>query len=690
MMHDALHSVNEIEHTLIPLSDGIRLAARIWMPEGAENRPVPALLEYIPYRKRDFTALRDAGMHRYFAERGFAGVRVDLRGSGESEGILRDEYLQQELCDGLEILRWIAAQPWCTGRVGMFGLSWGGFNALQIAALRPPELGAIITVCSTDDRYRDDIHYMGGALLTDNLSWASTMFAYNSCPPDPTLYGEGWRSAWLARLEQSGLWLRTWLGHQRKDDYWRHGSVSEDYTTISCPVYAVSGWADGYSNTVFRLLESLSVPVKGLIGAWGHKYPHLGKPGPAIGFLQEAVRWWNRWLRDEENGIMEEPALQVWMQDSASPISEERPGRWIAEDGWPSPRVFYRRYAMSSTGRLEADLAGEAVGAAATTPPPETARTADSGAVEPSAIESPLSVGLFAGKWYSYSSQTDLPYDQREEDGGALVFETPELRKPVEILGAPICRFRLQSNKPVAMIACRISDIAPDGGATRITYGVLNLTHRQGHDRPEELPTDRWIDVDVPLNHIAQRFDTGHRIRLSLSTSYWPLVWPAPESPRLTLDPAASSLSLPLREDTPAQPTPREFAPAESADPPEHSILIPPHREWTVTHNLADNEARLTVINNDAKYRLERDGWTFHREVTENYSYRRNRYDTLRAEVRAVRSFEQGHWTAETHTRTLLTSSSTHFRIQATLDAFEGDTRVFSKSWDERVPRHLL
>ncbi|MFW5915638.1 MAG: CocE/NonD family hydrolase, partial [Planctomycetota bacterium] len=246
-------SVKEIFNIWIPMPDGCRLAARIWMPEDALSDPVPAILEYIPYRKNDLTAERDIPHHTYLAGHGYACVRVDLRGSGESEGVLKDEYLQQELDDGLEVLAWIAGQPWCTGRVGMVGISWGGFNGLQIAALQPPELFAVISICSTDDRYADDIHHMGGCLLGDNLSWASTMFSHNSCAPDPAVVGRRWRRMWMQRLEGSGLWLAEWLRHQRRDEYWKHGSVCEDYRAIHCPVMAVSGWADGYTNAVFRL-----------------------------------------------------------------------------------------------------------------------------------------------------------------------------------------------------------------------------------------------------------------------------------------------------------------------------------------------------------------------------------------------------------------------------------------------------
>lgn len=314
-----------IPNQWIPLADGCRLAARIWLPDNAEARPVPAVLEYIPYRKSDATATRDAPIHAYFARHGYASVRVDLRGSGDSDGILEDEYLPGEQRDGLEVLRWLAAQPWCTGRVGMIGKSWGGFNALQIAAHRPPELAAVISVCSTDDRYADDVHYRGGCLLAwDMLSWGSTMLAYSARPPDPAVVGERWRAMWLDRLDRTPPLVPTWLAHQRRDDYWKQGSVCEEYDAIACPVYMVGGWQDGYRNAVLRLLAGYPGPCKGLIGPWGHTYPHDGAPGPAIGFLQEALRWWDHWLRDADNGIMAEPRLRLWVQEAVEPAAELR------------------------------------------------------------------------------------------------------------------------------------------------------------------------------------------------------------------------------------------------------------------------------------------------------------------------------------------------------------------------------
>ncbi|MGM0450181.1 MAG: CocE/NonD family hydrolase, partial [Pseudomonadota bacterium] len=392
------YTVKVLDPVWIPMQDGIHLNARIWLPSGAENAPVPAVLEYIPYRLRDGSARRDAIHHHYFAGHGYASLRVDLRGSGDSEGVLRDEYLEQELADGEDILRWLAQQDWCDGNVGMIGISWGGFNGLQLAGRAPPELKAVVSVCSSDDRYADDVHYMGGCVLGDNLSWASTMFAYNSLPPDPSVTGERWRELWHQRLEESGLWLVNWLEHPHRDGFWKHGSLCEDFSGVQAPILAASGWADGYSNAVVRLVEKLPGRCKGLIGPWSHKYPHMGEPGPKIGFLQECVRWWDHWLKGLDRGVEQDPALRVWMQYSVEPSTayEHRPGRWVAEPSWPSPNIQSRHWLLAPN-RL-------AVGEHRRRE--ETAMT----------VESPLSCGLYAGKWCSYGAGPDMAYDQREED----------------------------------------------------------------------------------------------------------------------------------------------------------------------------------------------------------------------------------------------------------------------------------
>jgi uncharacterized protein len=662
------NAVREDEHLWIPMSDGVRLAARIWRPEASEDEPVPAVVEMIPYRKQDLTAHRDSIHHPYLAGHGYACVRVDLRGSGDSEGVLTDEYLDRELSDAEEVLAWLCEQPWCNGRTGMMGISWGGFNALQVAARQPPGLSAIATVCSTDDRYADDVHYMGGCLLSDNLSWASTMFAYTSCPPDPALVGDTWRDMWRQRLERSGLWLVEWLSHQRRDEYWQHGSVCEDFAAIECPVLAVSGWADGYSNAVFRLMANLSCERKGLIGPWSHKYPHLGQPGPAIGFLQELVRWWDRWLKDIENDVMDDPMLRVWMQDSVPPSTAyaERPGRWVGEPSWPSPQVKTEHRPL---GRHRVAAVGEEVTEEALT------------------VESPLSVGQFAGKWCSYNAPPDLPYDQREEDGGSLVFDSEVLTEPYEILGTPVVELDFAVDRPNAMVAARLSDVAPDGRATRVTYGLLNLTHRDGHDAPQALEPGRRYQVTVQLNGCAHAFAPGHRVRLSLSTSYWPLAWPPPEPVRLEVFAGSTNLALPVRPLNEAEEPPRPFDEPEGHEPIPATQIEPGDHRWTVTRDLIGYQSALEVVKDLGVVRFDEIDLEVRRRADERYTCVADDFDSICGETTWVMGFRRGDWVVRTVTHTVLTSTATDFYVEARLDAYEGERRVVSRNWHCTVPR---
>lgn len=663
------YDVHEETNVWIPMPDGVRLAARIWRPASSGGIPVPAIVEMIPYRKRDLTARRDSMHHPYMAGHGYACLRVDLRGSGESEGLLADEYLDRELTDAEHVLAWVAAQPWCDGRTGMMGISWGGFNALQVAARRPPSLGAVVSVCSSDDRYADDVHYMGGCLLSDNLSWASTMFAYNSCPPDPALVGERWRDMWRERLDGNGPWLSRWLRHQRRDAYWQHASICEDYLAVRVPVLAVSGWADGYSNAVFRLLEELTVPRRGLIGPWSHKYPHLGVPGPAIGFLQEVVRWWDHWLAGVDNDVMDGPMLRIWMQESAPPYTayRKRPGRWVGEDTWPSAAI---RPASHPLTPHRIGLPDEAVD------------------VEELTIQSPLSVGQFAGKWCSYNAPPDLPYDQREEAGGSLVFDSDVLTERVEILGAPEIELACATDRPVAMVSVRISDVAPDGRATRVTYGLLNLTHRNGHELPEPLEPGRYYRVKVSCNGVAQAFPAGHRIRVAVSTSYWPLAWPSPEPVRLTVLSGASRLLLPVRpvrDRSEGDVSP--FAAPEATPPVPTTQTRAGEQKWEVTRDLVQYESQLHVVKDLGVVRLDDIGLEVARRAEERYTCVDDDVSSVRGEVEWHMSLSRGDWCVTTVTRTILTCTPTDFHLHATLDAYEGQRRVCSRDWAYTIPR---
>ncbi|MCO4754919.1 MAG: CocE/NonD family hydrolase [Bacteriovoracaceae bacterium] len=662
------HSIKHIENTWIPMKDGIRLAARIWMPEDAKSSPVPAILEYIPYRKRDGVRLRDEIMHPYIAGHGYACIRVDIRGSGDSEGVLEDEYLQEELDDGVEIINWLSKQPWCDGNVGMIGISWGGFNGLQIAYMQPPQLKAVISLCSTDDRYADDVHYMGGCLLGDNLSWASTMFAYNSLPPDPEIVGNQWRSMWKQRLEANKLWLAKWLTHQHRDEYWRHGSICEDFSKIKTPVMAVSGWADGYSNAVFRLLENLDVPRLGLIGPWSHMYPHLGVPGPAIGFLQECLRWWDKWLKGQETGIMKEPMLRVWMLDSMPPSTfyHQRFGRWVCEQSWPPPNpenlvLKFQEFQLVSENKT----------------PTEHVVT----------LQSPLSNGLLAGKWCSYSATPDLPHDQREEDGGAVVFNSSPLDQTIEILGAPEVELEVSANRPVAMLAVRLSDMRLDNKVTRVTYGLLNLTHRDGHESPSELEPGKFYKVKIQLNGIAQTFPKGHRIRVAISSSYFPLAWPAPESAQIKIKTRSCRLSLPLHT---SEDEKISFSRVEGATPGVKVQKTEPHHNWFVKRDLDQDRAMLEVIDDQGKFILEDIKTKVIRKCEERYSYQGDDFQSPKGETIWERGLERGDWSVRTITRTVLSCDEQYFYLTAQLDAYEKEIRVFSKNFNKKVKRRLV
>jgi putative CocE/NonD family hydrolase len=659
--------VREIENLWIRLADGTRLAARAWLPDDADLNPVPAILEYLPYRKRDGTSVRDALTHPYFAAHGYASVRVDMRGCGDSDGLMFDEYAPQEQDDALEVIAWLARQRWCTGAVGIIGISWGGFNGLQIAARRPPALKAIITLCSTDDRYADDVHYMGGALLRENLTWGATMLAFQARPPDPAIVGERWRAMWMERLENLPLFPADWLEHQRRDALWRHGSVCEDWDAIQVPVYAVGGWADGYRNAIFRLLANLKVPRKGLIGPWLHLYPHFAVPGPAIGFLQEALRWWDKWLKGVETGVMDEPMLRAWMQESVRPAPKhaERPGRWVAETAWPGPTVTPHRMRLAG-GRL-ADAAG---------------------ANAPVAFASPDSMGVCSGSWCSWSLQPDDPCDQREDDAKSLCFDTQPLLDRIEILGAPVLELEIASDKPQANLIARLCDVHPDSASTRVTWGVLNLTHRDSHAEPAPLVPGGVYRVRLQLNDIAYAFPPGHRIRIALSTTYFPLIWPSPERATLTLH--AASLTLPARPRNPSDAELRPFPPPESAPAERRTLVRSPTYERTVTRDNGAGETIFTTLDDDGRVRIDAIDLEVATSHREEFRIRDDDPLSIRMETRWTNEMGRGAFQVRTATRIVMTATKENFQLHAECDAYAADRRLFTRNWDRTIPRDCV
>ncbi len=668
--------VRIIENAWITMPDGTRLAARIWLPEDAGADPVPALLEYLPYRKRDFMRARDEPMHHYFAGHGYASVRVDIRGSGDSDGLIADEYTSAEHDDATAVIEWLAAQPWCSGNVGMFGISWGGFNSLQVAARQPDALKAIITLCAADDRYADDAHYMGGCLLSENLIWGSAFFMYHLLPPDPAIVGERWREMWLQRLENAVLFPAEWLRHQRRDDYWKHGSVCEDYASVRCPVYAIGGWADGYSNAVPRLLEGLSVPRKGLIGPWAHTYPHNGLPGPAIGFLQEALRWWDHWLKGIDTGLMDEPMYRVWMQDSVlpQPQYDMRPGRWVAEESWPSPRIARRALTLDPAGTLGARPAGEA-------------------RLE---IQSPQPTGVTGGSWCAMGSEGEMPIDQRPDDGRSLVFDGEPLAAPLEILGAPELHLAFDCNRPVAHVAVRLNEIFPDGTSARVSYGVLNLTHRDSHEAPAPLRPGRRYEAVVRLNHVAHAFAAGNRIRVAISTAYWPMVWPEPEPVVLGVHAGASRLVLPARPVRAEDASLRPFAPPESGPVRRATVLRPSTLRRTIERDLPSGDVIYRIFDDGGEFDgaalLRLDDIDLEVGFTMLQRYRIGETDPLSAEAEIVAHtlLRRADWAPELRGRIALRATARAFVIEARVTANDGPREVFVRDWKEEIARDLV
>jgi predicted acyl esterase len=665
--------IEVVDPMWIPISDGTRQCARVWMPQDAHERPVPAILEYLPYRKDDVHAIEDSTIHPYYAAAGYAAVRVDLRGSGDSDGVLTDEYSAQEHRDALEVIAWIAEQPWCTGAVGMTGISWSGFNSLQVAALRPPALKAIITACSTDDRYDNDVHYLGGVPLGYYLlPWASALMAFNARAPDPAIVGEGWRELWLERLEGGVDLAGLWVGHQTRDAYWQHGSVCEDYGALQCAVLAVGGWADAYVDAIFRLLTNLSCPRRGLIGPWGHQWPQYGHPGPQIGFLAEAVRWWDHWLKGAENGVMDGPMLRAWMPEAVCPAPDyaERPGRWIAEAELPVTSTTTLELALNAAGLSPGrDHPGDGDGA-------------------PLVHGSGLTVGLDAGAWCAYAAPADMPLDQRRDDALSLSLDSAPLPERVEIFGNPEVRLRVAADRPVAFAVARLCDVWPDGSSTLVARGVLNLCHRTGHGRPQPLTPGQPADVTITMKSVGYAVPAGHRLRLAISTNYWPWLWPSPEPVTLTISTCgASVLRVPARAPQAADAELPEFGPAEQAPPLAVTWRRARNPSQTVRVDQASGETRYALMRDFSGARTHPNGLEYEDFDPVTLTIREG--DPLSARVTVERHIAQGRgeWRVRIELRSEMTADAAEYLISTSIDAYEGDTRVHSRTHVARVPR---
>jgi predicted acyl esterase len=654
--------VKTIENTWIVMPDGIRLSARLWMPATASAQKFGVVLEYIPYRKRDLYRSHDDAWGQTLAQYGIAYARVDARGSGESEGIIVDEYLEQELDDGVQIIAWLANQPWSNGAVGMRGISWGGINTLQIAAKAPPALKAIMPMCCTDTRYTDDAHYIGGALGLTDLQWGVQFKGVMALPPDPAIVGPSWKTLWQERLDSTPAIMETWLEHQRNDAYWKRGSVSTDYGAIKSAVYIVDGWVDTYVNTVTRILAEVRSPRKALFGPWAHNYPESTSPGPSLEWAFEEVRWWKQWLENVDTRIMQEPMLRAYMpyRTSSEVYPQDTPGRWVAESSWPPKSVAMRTWYLNG-GRLNDQ----------------------SGATSEISYRGDKIVGLQKPEWLPFPPE-GLPGEQTPDDLKSLVFDSKPLPHDMEILGHPVAKIRVAADQPVAKLALRLCEVDAEGKSWLVTYGLMNLTHRGGDESPEALVPGKPYDVVVPLSLIAHRFKRGNRLRLSISESLWPLVWPSPKVATLTITQGISSIQLPIRTEMqdPAFPIPIKAGDKASATRATPHASGPDATGWYTIEQSAP----------EGSYVLAETGTAITGILGQRETLRIREGDNAscvwKGEV--SRGFKRDQWDVKVAARYQLSCTPENFVIEETLQAFEGETEIFARSNKAMVRRELI
>lgn len=662
MTQNSLREISEDADYGITLSDSTRLSTRLWKPVDAADKPVPAILEFLPYRKRDGTTARDALTHPYFAQRGYACARVDMRGNGDSYGLMEDEYSQQELDDAVEVIQYLAAQPWCNGSVGMMGISWGGFNSLQVAAMTPPELKAIITLCTTVDRYADDIHYKGGCLLNENLGWGATMWSYSSRAPDPALR-KNWREMWLDRLENEPFLPTTWLRHQSRDEYWKHGSVCEDFGAIKAKVLVVGGWGDGYKNTASNIVENIE-GSKGIMGPWVHKYPHFAVPEPRIGFLQEALRWWDKWLKGIETGVEDDPDLRLYQMDGVRPQTwyTERAGRWIAQtperagqQGRPLVEYFLNNDGLQDQrGPLDVN------------------------------VSSPQDCGADSGEYCAIWLGPEMPGDQRRDDALSATWDSAALSADMQITGAPKITLTLSSDQPTAQIAVRLNHIHPDGASTRITYGVLNLCHRDGHEVSDLLPVNEAVTAALKLDQCAYTVPAGHRLRISISNSYWPLLWPSPQATSLNIQ--EGNLEIPLVNEVAGHTV--SFPPPEAADPWQTETIREGRNSRRQETDLNTGTVHLHIVDDFGKVSDVKHGLINGSIAREHWQIHPNDPLSARGTCHWSDEIERDDIKLRTEASCEMWSDSDHFYLTAKIEAFENEHSIYKRDVSDKILRN--
>lgn len=653
-----------IKNVRIPMRDGIHLGADLYVPSGS-NEPLPVVMEYIPYRKDEV-----APGERFYGvlpERGYIVARVDIRGTGASEGTVVDEYVEQEQLDGYDAIEWIAAQPWCDGHVNMMGISYGGFTALQVATHRPPHLTSIIPMYFTDDRYTDDCHYRGGHMRQyyDVSFYGNFMIAYNAMPPYPE-WTPNWAEIWDEHLASNEPYMLTWLRNQVDGPYWRHGSVGDIADRIACPVLIIGGWRDGYPNPPLRLYEKLQVPKKAIIGPWNHAVPDVAVPGPRIDHLHEVARWLDHWCKGVDTGIMDDPPVVVFMQTHERPDADrlDAAGEWRAETAWPVAGASERTLHCAADGRLE-ETPGE--------------RGDDR-------LEYDARVGVTAGLW-SGGLQFGQPGDQRPDEALSAVYTSAALDEPLSILGRVTADIAFTTTASVLGFSVSISDVAPDGTSHLVAKGMLNGTRRRSLTDPEPLVPGERTDLRIEVDCTAWRFEAGHRIRVAIANADWPNVWPTPEPATSLLQRGPDGCRITL----PAVPH------HGSADPPayvpspvalgRHALRTPPPT-WDVIHNALTR--RTTVrIHEEGEERIDATT-SVHRDFDLETVVDADRPARATAYGRHSSTIRRTGYVTRAISTVLLEGTETHFHLTINLEVKVNDMQHHARQWTASVPRELL
>ena len=480
------------KNILVPMKDGTRLALDLFKPD--DDGPWPVVLVAYPYQKDGHVGFGCGLEMLTFLNSGYAYVLADLRGTGSSEGSTQDPFDPLRGDDLYTLVEWCGSQEWSTGKVGMTGESYGGMTSLTAAAESPPSLKAIVPVMSPVFFYRNLI-FPGGSLNMLGMcgAWLNYMNVMNLLPPLYTQDREDWRGLWGKRLEAYTPYIFAAIEHTTYDEYWRKADIPVE--KISVPTYIIEAWRGFSHRDGFQAFHALKGPKKILVGPWVHGSPLLAQVNP-VAHLNEAIRWFDYWLKGEENGIAEEPPVTVHVLGK---------GTWKFEKAWPPDDSRERVLHLHSSGQLEAS--------------PDISKNTVEYKHDPV-------VGLSAGLMTVYPLGIDYPKEQTEDNARSLVFDTAPLPEALEIAGESTLTLTLSTDMPDAAITAKLCDVSPGGPSTFITSGWLRLSHREGHDTPSPPKSGQTYQIKIELWPVDYLIQEGHRLRLAISLSDFPRIFP--------------------------------------------------------------------------------------------------------------------------------------------------------------------